>query len=91
MQMSRRHKEALPYHKAIFVVKIRDRSGLVCRFLRATEGVSALEYAMVVGIIAIAVGSAVAIFGGNIETVIRNVGEEVGRIETADIELDGEG
>lgn len=47
------------------------------RFLRATEAVSALEYAILVGVVTVAIGAAVATFSGNIQTVIEGIGTKV--------------
>ena len=44
------------------------------RFRRATKAVSALEYAILVGVIAVAVGAALATFGGEITTAIEKIG-----------------
>lgn len=62
-----------------------------CRFIQVTEAVSSLEYAMVVGIIAIAVGSAIATFGDNLKTAIENISDNVGATQTEAIDLDGGG
>ena len=43
---------------------------------------------MAVGIIAIAVGAAMVTFGDNIETAIENISDQVGAIETEDIDLE---
>ena len=42
---------------------------------------------MAVGIIAVAVGAAMVTFGDNIETAIENISEQVGAIETEEIDL----
>ena len=55
------------------------------RFLRANKAVSALEYAMLVGIIAVAVGAAIAIFGGDVDTAIQAIGDRVGAVDTGAI------
>ncbi|MDE0058717.1 MAG: hypothetical protein OXI22_00750 [Defluviicoccus sp.] len=47
------------------------------RFLRASEAVSALEYALLVGIITVAIGAAVAQFGTDIENTIASIGDRV--------------
>ena len=47
------------------------------RFLRANKAVSALEYAILVGVIAVAVGAAIFTFGGKIKTAIENLGTDV--------------
>ena len=48
------------------------------RFVRQTRAVSALEYAILVGIIAVAVGGALATFGTNITTALNTVSTSVG-------------
>ena len=52
------------------------------RFLRANKAVSALEYAILVGVIAVAVGAAIVAFSGNLETAISAIGTDVAKIET---------
>lgn len=52
------------------------------RFLRADDAVSALEYAMVVGIIAVAVGAAVVTFSDKYKAPITNIAAKVGAITT---------
>ena len=47
------------------------------RFVRQTRAVSALEYAILVGIIAVAVGGALATFGDNIGKALDTVGKSV--------------
>ncbi len=51
----------------------------IVRFIRQTRAVSALEYAILVGIIAVAVGAALATFGGNITTAIQTIGTSVSK------------
>lgn len=46
-------------------------------FLRASEAVSALEYALLVGIITVAIGAAVFQFGGDIGKAIGDIGDQV--------------
>ena len=46
-------------------------------FIRGTKAVSALEYAILVGVIAVAVGAALLTFGGNITTAITNIGTSI--------------
>ena len=46
-------------------------------FLRANEAVSALEYAMVIGIMAVILSAALVAFSGNIETTLTTLGTEV--------------
>lgn len=59
------------------------------RFARANEAVSALEYAILVGVIAIAVGAALFTFGGKIGAAIGNIGTQVGAATTDPIVTDG--
>ena len=47
------------------------------RFLRANEAVSALEYAILVGVIAVAIGLALVTFSGSIDTAIDTIGTGV--------------
>ena len=47
------------------------------RFLRANEAVSALEYAILVGVIAVAVSAAIATFGGKISDTIAALGSGI--------------
>ena len=48
------------------------------RFVRANEAVAALEYAMLVGVIAVAIGAALVTFSGNIEKALTTIGSVVG-------------
>ncbi len=47
------------------------------RFPRAIEAVSALEYAILVGVITIAVAAALVTFGGDITTAIEAIGDGI--------------
>ena len=47
------------------------------RFARATEAVSALEYAILVGVIAIGIGAALVAFETNIQAAIQAIGGDV--------------
>lgn len=47
------------------------------RFLRADDAVSALEYAMVVGIMAVILSAALVAFSDNITTALSTIGTEV--------------
>ena len=47
------------------------------RFPRATKAVSALEYAILVGVIAVAVGAALVAFSTDITDAIEKIGENV--------------
>lgn len=52
------------------------------RFTKANEAVSALEYAILVGIVAVAIGAALFAFGGKIKTAITTIGGKVGAVTT---------
>ena len=52
-------------------------------FLRANEAVSALEYALLVGIVAVGLTGAIVTFSGNIEAALTALGTEVGTVSTA--------
>ena len=58
--------------------------GSVLRFVRrfawAGEAVSALEYAMLVGIVAAVVAAALVTFSGNVTTAINTLGTAVGAL-----------
>ena len=47
-------------------------------FLRANEAVSALEYAILVGVIAVAIGLALTTFSASITTALNTIGTKVG-------------
>lgn len=66
-------------------MKTRHISRRFRRFAKANEAVSALEYAILVGVITIAVGAALVTFGENITTAIGKIGGQVVATgETAD-------
>ena len=58
------------------------------RFVRANEAVSALEYAILVGVIAVAIGAALVTFSENITAALATIGTEVAGIEVGDIETE---
>ena len=51
------------------------------RFTKANEAVSALEYAILVGVIAVGVGGALITFSNDIEKALENVGAGVKAIK----------
>ena len=53
------------------------------RFLRANEAVSALEYAILVGVIALAVGAALVAFSAEIVAGLTAIGDTVDGVDTA--------
>ena len=66
-------------------MKVQHVSRRLRRFVRANEAVSALEYAILVGVITVAVGVALVTFSGNITAAIEGIGTKVQAIkDTAD-------
>lgn len=63
----------------------KHKSRFFRRFAKANEAVSALEYAILVGVIAVAVGAALVAFGTNITTAIGNVGTKVNAVNPGTI------
>ncbi len=61
---------------------IKHKSRHFRRFLKANEAVSALEYAILVGVIAVAVGLGLAAFGGQLKTAIAAIGGQVDTLNT---------
>ena len=59
-------------------MKTRHISRRLRRFAKANEAVSALEYAILVGVITVAVGGALTIFSQNIIDAIASIGTTVG-------------
>ena len=55
-------------------MKTRHQSRRFRRFLRANEAVSALEYAILVGVVAVAIGVALLTFSGSISTTLGTIG-----------------
>ena len=51
------------------------------RFLETTRGVSAIEYALLVGLVAVAVGAAIVTFSGDLQETITNIGDQVALID----------
>lgn len=49
------------------------------RFAKANKAVSALEYAILVGVIAVGVAAALAAFESEISKALGNIGAEVGK------------
>ena len=58
------------------------------RFVRANKAVSALEYAILVGVIVAGVGAALITFSGNIETALDNIGKGVEKVKADDLKID---
>ena len=55
----------------------RRAKGGLSQFLRDVRGVSALEYAILVGVIALAVGGALLAFGNQIKGAVSTIGDNL--------------
>ena len=58
--------------------KIGRAARLWWGYMRETKAVSALEYAILVGVIAVAIAAVLTTFSGNLKTAITNIGTQVG-------------
>ena len=58
-------------------MKLKTMLRFLGRFVRAQEAVSALEYAIIVGVVVAGVGGALAMFTGDVEDAIEGVGTKV--------------
>ena len=47
------------------------------QFARANEAVSALEYAILIGVVAVAIGAALVTFSNDVQTAILAIGDNV--------------
>ena len=56
------------------------------KYVRSTRAVSALEYAILVGVIAVAISAALVTFSGNITTALATIGTKVGATDVGKIE-----
>ena len=56
-------------------------------YLRNNHAVSALEYAILVGVIAVAISAALMTFSGSITTALNTIGTEVGGTKVGDVKL----
>ncbi len=65
----------------------KHKSRHLRRFAKANEAVSALEYAILVGVVAVAIGAAIVAFSDNLKTTLTNMGAE---IRTITIESTGQ-
>ena len=65
----------------------KHKSRLFRRFLKANKAVSALEYAILVGVIAVAVGAALVAFSGKITTALTTIGGQVGAVDTGAVSV----
>ena len=59
-------------------MKMKHVSRRFRRFSKANEAVSALEYAILVGVIAVGIGAALVAFEGNLQAAIAAIGVDIG-------------
>ena len=62
-------------------MKTKHQSRRFRRFFRANEAVSALEYAILVGVVAVAIGVSVVAFSGNIDKALDAIGDKIGAVK----------
>lgn len=62
---------------------IRHYGGYLVRYLRGTRGVAAMEYAIVVGVVVVGVGGAVAAFQDEINDFIGKVTADLAKTRTS--------
>ena len=65
------------------VMKTKHVSRLFRRFPRANEAASALEYALVIGVVATAIAAALIAFSGSIPAALQTMGDEATEAATA--------
>ena len=71
------------------VTKTKHRAPHPRRFLRADRAVSALEYAILVGVVAVVVGAAMVSFTGDIKGGLDAIGTKVKAPAVKTIKADG--
>ena len=64
-------------------MKTKHHSRRFRRFLRANEAVSALEYAILVGVVAVGIGIAIGTFSDSVESAITDIGTRLATSTTA--------
>ena len=55
------------------------------RFLETTRGVSAIEYALLVGLVAVAVGAALVTFSDDVQTAVLAIGDQVATVNVTGV------
>ena len=70
-------------------MRIKHVSRRFRRFLWANEAVSALEYAILVGVVAVGIGATVATFWDSVEDGIEQIGGEVAKPDLGNVDVDG--
>ena len=63
------------------LTKTKHRSRRLRRFAKANEAVSALEYAILVGVIAVGIGVALLAFEDQLSDAIAGIGTEVAKVK----------
>lgn len=58
-------------------MKLKTMLRFLGRFARAQEAVSALEYAIIVGVVVAGVGGAIAAFTGDVEDAIEGISTDI--------------
>ena len=61
-------------------VTVKNRPGRLRRFLRATGAVSALEYAILVGVVAVASVGLMGTFSTNVKSAISQISQNLGTL-----------
>ena len=70
--------------------KTKHISRRLRRFARANKAVSALEYAILVGVIAVGIAAALAVFESSLEKALKTIGDKIGGTTmTTTIDADG--
>ena len=59
----------------------------VYRFLRHNRAVAALEYALLVGLVAVAVAAALVTFSDDVQNAITNIGDSISAMDPEDLNL----
>ena len=62
--------------------RIMNYAGHVGRYLRGTRAVAAMEYAIIVGVVVVAVGAAMITFQGEIKKLLTGVTADVTTLNT---------
>ena len=59
----------------------KHRSRRFHRFIRANEAVSALEYAVLVGVVVVGIGGALTAFNNEITKALKNAGDKIANVK----------
>lgn len=71
-------------------MKTRRRSSCARRFVWANEAASALEYAILIGIVAVGIAAALAVFESELEKPFDTIGDRIGATtHSTTIDADG--